>query len=284
MDASAVAARVGAQDIFVLRRVSPERLFNVGGHGRGAGWAGNVSIEPAFEPWIAASLDGGVNRRRSGVPFRAFGPYWATTVVAVSIPDGLVVFGGDEVAEVSDEDLVAAASELATLPSEIPVEKMRADEAEVQQAIEELLSLQTDDLGAAAGHLATTTAKALSCEFAAVLLHGPPTRVHQADEGWKPPASEDEVIAALMPLAQVVRNGMLVEQDLSQSAFPYRPLAFDDGLVARCVVPLGEEGSLGLLVAAHAGSTPRGFTSLCQRVASEIAGAGGPILADLVRL
>ncbi|MPZ71406.1 MAG: hypothetical protein GEU71_18065 [Actinobacteria bacterium] len=105
-----------------------------------------------------------------------------------------------------------------------------------------------------------------------------------ADEGWRPTGTEDEVIAALLPLQQAVSEGMLVEQDLSQSAFPYPPLSLQDGLVARCVVPLGPDGDIGVLVLAHAGSAPRGFTSLCQRVASTMGVTAGRMLeGQLVR-
>lgn len=281
-DLTAIAEEAHVQDIFVLRKVTPDRYFNVGGHGRGEGWAGNVSIDPAFEPWIAAASTQGITRKKSGIPFRVFGPYWASSVAAVEIPDGLVVLGGEAAAEAPDGVLQRVAATASEIPTEIATAKLEADEAEVQQAIDDLLSVKTRNVAAAAEHLAATTARALSCEFAAVLLNGSPPTLYVADEGWQPPASEDEIIAALVPLMQVVRKGMLVEQDLSQSAFPYRPLAFDDGLVARCAVPLGPEAEMGLLVAAHAGTSPRGFTTLCQRVAREIAGAGEPLLADLL--
>lgn len=279
-----IAAEAGVQDIFVLRRVAPDRFFNVGGHGRGAGWAGNVSVDPAFEPWFAHATEQQITRKSSGVPFRVFGPYWSSSVAAVAVDGNLVVMGGNGAGEVDEELLMRAARSAAAVPADIPTEKLEADEAEVRQAIADFVAGASGDLDAAATHLAVTTARALSCEFAAVLLNGPPATLHLADEGWQPPASEEEVIAALVPLLQVVRKGMLVEQDLSQSAFPYRPLAFDDGLVARCAVPLGDSAELGLLVAAHAGTAPRGFTSLCQRVAREIAGAGEQRLAGLISL
>lgn len=71
---------------------------------------------------------------------------------------------------------------------------------------------------------------------------------------------------------------MLVEQDTAQSAFPYRPLSREDGLVARLAVPLGSDGKLGVLVVAHAGSAARGFTSLCQKVVSTLGENAGRML------
>jgi hypothetical protein len=85
-------------------------------------------------------------------------------------------------------------------------------------------------------------------------------------------------MGALLPLRQAAREGLLVEQDISVSAYPFRPLAFEDGLVARLVVPLGERGRLGLLVVAHATGAPRGFTSLCQRVILRIAEVAAPLI------
>jgi hypothetical protein len=275
-----IAENAGARDVFVLRRVAPDRLFNTDGFGRGSGWAGNVSVDPNYEPWIARVLEEGVSRRRSGVPFRAFGPYWSTEVVAIATGDDVVVFGGPELRSFDDEEARALADQARARAQDVSQEKQTADEAEVQQALQALTGVEPGPVDEMARHVASTTAQALSCEFGAVLLHGPPTRVHVADEGWKPMASDDEIIAALMPLVQVARDDLFVEQDLSASSFPYRPLSFDDGLVARCAVPLGNNGELGLLVAAHAGSAPRGFTQLCQRVASTIGEASEPLIAQ----
>lgn len=280
MSMEELAAQAGAADLFVLRSIASDRLFNTDGSGRGAGWAGNVSLDPAFEPWISGALGTGVVRKHSGVPFRAFGPYWATSVAAVKVGDDLVVFGGGSVSETSEERIIEIAHLAAEQARPVSAEKSEADEAEVRQALETLGEVEGGSIESVARHLASVTARALSCEFGAVLLTGPPVRIYVAEEGWRPAASEDEMIAALMPLLPVARSGMFVEQDLSESPFPYRPLSFADGLVARCVVPIGEEGCLGLLVAAHAGTAPRGFTELCQRVARTMGEAGEPLLAS----
>ncbi len=278
-----IATKAGATDVFVLRRIATDQLFNTDGHGRGAGWAGNVSVDPSFEPWIAKAMSDRFSRKSSGVPFRAFGPYWASEVAAVALEQDLVVFGGKGVSDNSDETLLAIAAEASAKAQPVSEEKLAADEAEVQQALQALTGIEPAPLAEMARHVASSTAQALSCEFGAVLLTGPPVRLFLAEEGWRPGASEDEIIAALMPLLQVARDGMFLEQDLSQSAFPYRPLSFDDGLVARCVLPLGEGAHLGLLMVAHAGSAPRGFTQLCQRVARTMAEAGEPILATALK-
>lgn len=281
MSWSATAERAGAQDLFVLKRIGDDRLFNVGGHGRGEGWAGNVSANPDNEPLLHQAIDSGLARRVSGVPFRAFGPYWTCEVVAVEHAGSIVVVSGDGVTSLADDDLRSVASEALSPGRDVPQVKRDADELEVRQAVASIASVSRHSVDDAARAIAANAARALSCEFAAILLTGPPVRLFVADEGWRPPATEDEIIAALLPLGSAVAEGMLVEQDLSTSVFPYRPLGFEDGLVARCVVPLGSDGALGMLVTAHAGTSPRGFTQLCQRVASEMGAEAESVLTTL---
>ena len=275
-----VAENLGARDIFVLKRLEEDRLFNIGGLGRGAGWAGNVSVSSTNEPWIAKALEEGVASRVSGVPFRAFGPYWATEVTGILSGEHVVVLSGPGVSRIAVEKLEAAARDvIAAVSDGVPPAKLDADEAEILQAVEALKEVRAGSIEEIARHLASTTARSLSCEFGAVLLFGPPVRLVISDEGWQPAAGEQEIVAALMPLRQVATNDVYIEQDLSMSPFPYRPLSFEDGLVARCVVPLGPGGSTGMLIAAHAGTAPRGFTLLCQRVARSMGDAGEPLLA-----
>jgi hypothetical protein len=272
-----LARRAGARDLFVLHRVAPNRFVNLDGFGRGRGWAGNISVDPGAEPWLARVVELGLFRARYGFACRIFGPYWATEAAGVATGEHLVVFGGGEVASLEDRDLVALARESAELAGRVPVARRLADELEVSQAALEVATLPSDSLEEAARGLADRAAAALSCEFGAVLLEEP-LRLFVADRGWRPSASDEEVMGALLPLRQTARDGLLVEQDIGASAHPYRPLAFEDGLVARLVVPLGERGRLGLLVVAHASGAPRGFTSLCQRVILRIAEVAAPLL------
>lgn len=274
---AAVARRAGARDLFVLHRVAPDRLVNLDGFGRGRGWAGNLSVDPAGEPWLSRVLELGLFRARYGFACRIFGPYWSTEAAGVVAGDHVVVFGGGEVDSLDDQILLALAGEAAELAGRVPVARRLADELEISQAALEVATLPIDSLEGAAQGLADRAADALSCEFGAVLLEDP-LRLFVADRGWRPRASAEEVMGALLPLRQVARDGILVEQDISISAYPFRPLAFEDGLVARLVVPLGERGRLGLLVVAHATGAPRGFTSLCQRVILRIAEVAAPVL------
>lgn len=273
-----IASDAGAKDVFVLKRVEDDHFFNLGGFGRGAGWAGNVTIEASSEPWVTRALEEGIARKRSGVPFRVFGPYWAKEAVAVTSDNNLIVLGGEGVGGISDDDLMELARRAADSAPEMPPAKREADEAEVQQALDQLLGFKGASVEEAAVHVASTTARALSCEFGAVLLLRPQARVFMADEGWRPVGTDDELIAALLPLHQIAQEGTYVEQDLTESPFPFPPLSYDDGLVARCCVPLGTDGRLGMIFTAHAGRRARGFTSLCRRVASTMGEASSSLL------
>lgn len=279
MSLQQLADRARATDVFVLHRVGDGRYVNVDGAGRGSGWAGNIDVDPSSEPWLARVLVEGTLRTRYGMPHRVFGPYWSAETSGAAVGDHIVVFGGDGVSTMDDKELLAAARSAVAMIDEVPVAKRLADDLEVTQAALEVAKMRHGDLAEAARAVASAAARATSCEFGAVLLYGPPMRVFVADEGWRPSATDEEIITALLPIASAVTGGLFVEQDTASSAFPYRPLSFQDGLVARCVVPLGEE--LGLLVVAHSADAPRGFTMLCQRVMATVADAAAPVLADL---
>ena len=270
MELRETAARTGARDLFVLRRVSDNRFFNVAGVGRGEGWAGNISIDATAEPWLSSVLEEGMASRRSGLPFRAFGPYWATEVVGAIAGDVVVVFSGPGVVDNPSDELKEAADDIAASACEISVEKQQADEAELRQAVETVRAITASTSEEAALEVVRAAARALSCEFGAFLLYGSPMRVFVADEGWRPAATDEELIAAMYPLAGLAADGPFVEQDLSTSPYAYPPLSFGNGLVARCTVPVGPDGSVGLVVVAHAGTAPRGFTTLCRQVAAAI--------------
>lgn len=282
MSLEAIASEAGVADVFVLHQVVPGRLVNVDGHGRGNGWAGNIDVDPATEPWLAAVLERGLLRTRHGMPHRVFGPYWSREATGVAVSGRIVVFGGDGAAGLAEETLRTAARAAVAAVDSVPLAKRLADDLEVAQAALSVAQLRPDSLDDAARAVATAAARATSCEFGAALLYGPPISLHLAEEGWRPSATDEEIIIALLPLAEAAGEGPFVEQDTAASPFPYRPLSSEDGLVARCAVPLGEGGRLGLLAVAHSIASPRGFTMLCQRVMGTIAETAAPILDHLL--
>lgn len=273
-----LAAKVGATDVFVLVPVEDGRLFNVDGVGRGEGWAGNVTLQPAEEPVLARAASDSEVHFEGSHPRRVFGPYWARRAAAISSQGTVVVFGGDDLVVDSTELAETAEGIRRTAGSKVKLTKLEADQAEIAQArrtVYEAAQLETEEQ---AIHLAAAAASALGCEYAAVYLPEKSSMPFIADLGWRPAASPEEVTAAILPLWQASRHGPVVEQDVSQSARVHRPLGWDDGVVSAAAAPLGPDGSVGVLVVVHTGIRPRGFTDLCARVLAAVGEAGTDLL------
>lgn len=279
LDLAELASRVGATDVFVLVPVEDGRLFNVDGVGRGEGWAGNVTLQPAEEPVLARAASESEVLLEGSHPRRVFGPYWARRAAAIASEGTVVVFGGDELTDDSTKLVQTAEAIRRTAESTVTLTKLEADQAEIAQAkrsVYEAGKLNTEEQ---AVHLAAAAASALGCEYAAVYLPEKSSMPFIADRGWRPVASPEEVTAAILPLWQASRQGPLVEQDVSQSARVHRPLGWDDGVVSAAAAPLGPDGSVGVLVVVHTGIRPRGFTDLCARVLAAVGEAGTELLS-----
>jgi len=280
---SDLAADLGLVDVFALRRVSDQQLVNLAGAGRGEGWAGNISIDAEREPLIAEALSRPEVVRHEGEPTRIFGPYWTDAAAIVSMGDFVFVMGGGDVANTHDDQLIEVAGEFAWSVGDVPAEKQLADELEVTQAALDIASLPTAKLDDFLADLADTAAGALACEFGAVVTLGPTPRLVIAPSGWQPDATYEEVLNALLKLlGDLSFEEPSVSQDLRDDPHAESPLGFGDGLVSRCVIPLTAGGSRAALIVAHADVTPRGFTSLCQLVASTIGSQASRVLTNLV--
>ena len=259
------------EDVFVLARVGPDQLVNLDGIGRGEGWAGNITVDAAREPLVAGALEAPGVVRWSGESARVFGPYWATEAALALVGDFLVVFGGAGVAGHDDADLIDAAGTIAWSAGEISPEKRLADELEVTQAALAVASLPSASRAEFLAGLAQTAADALACEFGAVVVQRPEPELFLAADGWRPAASDDLVLGALLQLlVDRAGEGPVVTQDLRDEPATNRPLGFAEGVVSRCVIPLRAGELDGAIVVAHTSSEPRGFTTLCQQVAERI--------------
>ncbi len=267
----ALAFEVGAADIFVFHVLSDSRIVNLDGWGRGSGWGGNICLDPETEVFLAEALAGGVARIGPGSPTRVFGPYWAEEAVAFRSDGHVVALGGDGVTRLEDARIAETARQAVDSVRDVRASQRLAAKLEVAQAELSVATIIAADLGTTMKLLARTAAKALSCEFGAVLLLGDPPLIGMADEGWRPAATEDEIAAALMPVAAAASELLFLEQDLRLSPYAVPPVSFDDGLVSRCTVPFEVSGRRGFLIVGHAGSSPRGFTDLCQTVAMTMA-------------
>lgn len=277
--ASEIASRLDLVDVFALRRVSDEQLVNLAGVGRGEGWAGNISIDAQREPLVARAMDARELVRHSGECVRIFGPYWTPDAAIVQVGDFVVVMGGDGVPAHSDDELIEAAGDLAWSVGDVSAEKRLADELEVTQVALSVASLPTKTIDEFLARLADTAIASLSCEFGAVVVERPERRVIVAPSGWQPEAPVDLVLDSLSHLlAQVEADNPMVAQDLRNDPAARSPLAFEEGLVSRCLVPLAGPGFSGAIVVAHMVDAPRGFTSLCQQVATSIGAQANRVL------
>lgn len=269
-----VASEVGAVDIFVFHMLSEDRLVNLDGWGRGSGWAGNVCLSPETETFLASALDGDIVRIGPGSPTRIFGPYWAEEAIALRLDGHVVALGGEGVTGLSDDEVKVTAAKAVETIRDVRTSQRLAANLEIAQAELAVATIDGDSLEATIELLAHAAARALSCEFGAVLLLGDPVHVALADEGWRPAAGRDEIITALIPLVTAAGDGLLMEQDLRESPYAVSPISFNEGLVSRCTAPFEIAGRKGAIIVGHSGSAPRGFTDLCQKVATTMAACG----------
>lgn len=274
-----IAGTAGATDLFALRKLSDLCYFNVGGVGRGEGWAGNLALDPAAEPMLDRAAASGFEFTRGSHLRRIFGPYWAVAAALVSDGGSIVVFGGDHLT--TDQSVLTelAGQTMATV-GDVPPTKLEADEAEIDQARQSVAAIPGRGDGADLGELARRAAMALGCEFGAVLSRD--NQISTADLGWRPAAEDSELIAALFPLRRVSADSFHIEQDAAACRHAVRPLGSEDGVVSFAAASIGEGGRLGTLVVAHTGSRPRGFTDLCQKVLKTIVEEAGVVFGSQV--
>jgi len=274
----AVAEALGVADLLVLER-DGEALRLIGGAGRGASWAGVVEAALADEPLARRARDRGRPVRvAASAATRILGPYWSPNAVLVPVGDDHVVVAGSEtVIKVPDGVLRRQAAEAVATVGGVPSSKLLADELEVVDAVRQLMHYRPDSVPDTARHIAETAAASLSAEFAAVLVRRPDGFiVEQADTAES--CVDPQLCAALVKLARRVSKAPLLEQDVADKG----PVGRGGGIVARYALRIGGSDSLGMLIVGHVVSRPRGFTSLCQRVARELADAAEVLLSQAV--
>lgn len=277
-----LAATVGARDLFVFHILSDKRMVNIDGWGRGSGWAGNVWLDPETESFLASALGKGLVRMGPTSPTRVFGPYWAEEAVAMRTDGHVIAVGGRGVTQVAEDRIARVAHQAVEAVEQDRPSKDLADRLEIAQAEMSVASIETDGIQSTIERVAEAAATALSCEFGAVLIVDEPMCFAYTDQGWRPAATSEEIATALMPLIAAVENDLMIEQDLRESPYAVSPVSFKEGLVSRCTAPFDVGGHRGLIVAAHSGSAPRGFTDLCQRIATTMAAATAQPLSHFI--
>jgi diguanylate cyclase (GGDEF)-like protein len=187
----------------------------------------------------------------------------------------IVVFGSstDSLRAAAGEQTAELAEQVAKMADHVTPAKRLADELEVLDAVRAVSTVSVTGVEAVLAEVAERAATALSCEFGAVIVDGEGgPRLGWSDRGWTPTDDRDKMRELLLGLAARVRmgeNSPLLIQDSSE--FPgAAPAGFgaDNGAASLHAVAID---GLAVLVMVHAQSRPRGYTSLCRRVARSLA-------------
>jgi len=263
----------------VLRRVSGQRFVQLGGHGRGEGWAGIVEVSLGEEAPLAQALQTGRTVRLAHDDRElVFGPYYARAAAIVPVlPDIVVVFGvGDGVGrlDVDDETLQAAATAFAGEVEPAGPAKQLADELEVLEAVRAALSVPQATVTGAMSALAGVAAEALSCELGIVYL-ADGDRIGVAERGWPSPAPERDLAAALRRTFEAQAFPLCVQD--ARSSPPPGALGGDAGIRSYYLLAL-TGAAKGVLFVAHTDAAPRGFTLLCRRLGLRLAEVASAVL------
>ncbi|CAN5780149.1 hypothetical protein BH18ACT15_BH18ACT15_02570 [soil metagenome] len=274
-----VSEEVGAEDVFVFRRVERDRFLHVGGTGRGEGWAGIVELRLSEDRLPAAACKNGAPLRViQSVPGRIFGPYYALCATIVPVTHDLMVIFGSPRGPLADLD-DSALCELALRASEnanvVSPTKRLADELELLHAIRELMSFDGATLDAAADHVVAVAARALSCELGVLYMRGE-DRVAVWREGDMSQAERDAYRATLHFLDSTKTELPWCEQEASQNPLP-APFSTAEGITSYYLLAVPCQ-SRSLLLLLHTETAPRGFTNLCREIGVGLTEAAASVL------
>lgn len=270
-----LAARCRAADLMVFRQVEPGRFVQLGGTGRGAGWAGNIELLVEAEAALRAALAGQVVRWQSPDAVPVLGPYHARSAALVPVDHDVVVLLGSGRDDVDPDDAVlrVAAGAAVDLVEAITPAKRLADELEVLAAVRATMQCTPGSLEDALRHVTRSAAEALGCELGIGWLPAE-RRLVVVERGWSLGADDAAVIGALSSLTTLTES--VCRQDSCRDPLP-PPLAPANGVRSHLLVPLAGATD-GLLVLLHTVVTPRGFTNQCRTVSEHVAQAAGVVL------
>jgi diguanylate cyclase (GGDEF)-like protein len=278
-----LAAQLGAEDLFVFRRVAGQVYSHLDGAGQGAGWAGNIELDSTKEQHLLDAVSAGeprtVELEQMG---RVVGPYYARSAVIVPCADDtVVVFGssGDSLASVPVEDSLGAAEQAHALVVDVSPAKRLADELEVLSAMREVMAVTADSMSDALAAIALKARMALSAEFTAVATI--PSNQMDAEVGvsagaWEPSGNE-LTTGAMAFFTERATDLPILYQDVTETTDPPEGFRQSDGVSSIHVLPIGRRPEAILLVV-HATPGLRGFTELCQRVATGMSDAAEVVI------
>jgi signal transduction histidine kinase len=271
------AGGVGAPDLFLFRRVSASRFVHFGGVGRGEGWAGVVELVVEDEPLVREAIESETPVRVSWpAPARVFGPYWASAAALVPVShDVLAVFGRADgpLAELGDDELLAAGEAAAAHIHNVSPAKRLADELEVLHGVRDLMHCAATDVPSVMQHIVEHSVDALSCEACLLMLFDRGGVARTTRRGVVLNDPDEALATALRSLPSPEPSAAFCVQEAVQQPLP-APL---DSLAATSyyLLPVGDIGSL-LLV--HTQVAPRGFTLLCQELGANLASSAETML------
>jgi len=275
---------LGARDVLVLRRISATRWTHLGGRGRGETWAGVVEVDSVTDERLARALRSDRPVRQHGVdPHHVLGPYWAITSVLVRLDDDHAVVlgaprGSQRLYDAADGVVRTVAHEAATAVADSTPTRHLADEVEVMSAVRDFACHAPTGMDELMSHVVASVAQALSCELAALWMA--PGRFAVVQRGWSLPGTADQLGVVLASLAGEDGAAVVVQDAVELPlAHPVGPAA---GIVSYLVHPVRVEGRAGVLLAAHAAPSARGFTSLCQRLLEGLAESATLLLGNAV--
>jgi diguanylate cyclase (GGDEF)-like protein len=275
---ASVAASVGADDLLVLRRVAPDRFLQIGGAGRGVGWAGCMELRLTEAPALVAAVDADRTTRWDGSePGPVLGPYHARHAALVPVDRNTAVLFGAELPLADDHVLAAAARTAVGVVGAVSPAKRLADELELLTAVRDVMHCQPADVRAALTHVASAAAAALGCEIAVGWLLDE-SQLVVVEQGWSLDAGDEALVAALRQLREVELPHC--RQDSRSAPLP-APLGPEHGVRSHYVLPLGAP-VVGLLVLLHTAAAPRGFTDRCRTIGEKVAEAGGVVVQSSV--
>ncbi|HEV7207477.1 MAG TPA: GGDEF domain-containing protein [Mycobacteriales bacterium] len=277
LDLQQRAEALGAEDLFLFRRVSGERFVHLGGLGRGVGWAGIVELELLDGACLAeAHRSRRVQRVTFATPRQVVGPYHASSAVIIPVSGDVLVVAGritgtllDSATDEAWRALAGAALEAITFVS--PAKRL-ADELEVLHAVQTMTSLDVDrPVAEVLADVVTIAAESLSCELGlASLASG---EIGGTARGWELVDAEEapRLIQRVQRLAAEVGP---CQQDADHRPLP---VPLDHGVRSWLLLALSTPDP-GWLLMVHLDDGPRGFTNLCQELGRKLAEAASGVL------
>lgn len=213
-------------------------------------------------------------------PQQIFGPYYAVAAVAVRLNrDTLVIFGAT--APESDftgttAELTSAAEQAAMLVDDLAPDKRLAGELEILHACQTLAARHRPggSLAQALRDVAEVAAATLECEIALTWLPDGRFHLHSAEQ----PIADRDRFAAIMQELWASRTDLARRVQDAREVPLTAPLDPESGVRSYLVLAIGDPAS-ALLLLAHTEAAPGGFSELCVRLGTRLAGTASTGLA-----